>query len=213
MVNQFCYLGNIISAGGEAEASTIARIRSGWKSFRVLLLVLASRVISFRIKGRLYAACVRSIMVYSSEIWPLEVDDITRSFKADMMTFRWMCNVSLRDGRSSDELRDRLGIPDITEVLCRNRLRWFGHVTRMDADNPASACRHVEVEGKRKQGIPRKTWSQLVSNDFRKMKLKSQLAQDRRLKRRIIVRPRPTHASMETDANDDDDDELNGNMS
>ena len=34
-----------------------------------------------------------------------------------------MCNVSLKNSRSSDELRDRLGIPDITEVLRKNRLR------------------------------------------------------------------------------------------
>ena len=47
---------------------------------------------------------------------------------------------------------------------------------RMDAGNPASACRHVMVEGKREKGRPRKTWSQLVSNDLRKMKLKPELA-------------------------------------
>ena len=68
------------------------------------------------------------------------------------MMIRWMCSVSLKDGRSSEELRDRLGNPDITEVLCKNRLRWFGHVTRLDVGNPASACRHVGVEGKREQG-------------------------------------------------------------
>ena len=70
-----------------------------------------------------------------------------------------MCNVNSKDGRSSGELRDRLGILDITEVLRKNRLRWFGHVTKMDVGNPASACRHVVVESKRKQGSPKKTWS------------------------------------------------------
>ena len=29
VVNQFCYLGDVISAGGGAEASTIARLRFG----------------------------------------------------------------------------------------------------------------------------------------------------------------------------------------
>ena len=75
------------------------------------------------------------------------------------MIIRCMCNVSFKDGRSSDELRDKLGIPDITEMLRKNRLRWFGHVQRMDVSNPASACRHVMVEGKHEQGRPRKTWS------------------------------------------------------
>ena len=111
-----------------------------------------------------------------------------------------MCNASLKDGRSSNELRDRLRIPNITEVLCKNRLRWFGHVMRMDAGNLASACRHIVIEGKREQGRPRKKWSQLISNDLRRMKLNPKLAQDRRLWRRAIMRPRPTHAGMETDA-------------
>ena len=70
----------------------------------------------------------------------------------------------------------------------------------MDAGNPASACRHVVVEGKREQGRPKKTWFQLISNDLRKMKLNPKLAPDRRLWRRTIMRPRSTHASMETDA-------------
>ena len=85
MVNQFCYLGDMISAGGGTEVSTIACVRSGWKSFRVLLPLLASRVISLKTKGRLYAACVRSVMVYGSETWPLKVEDMTRISRADKM--------------------------------------------------------------------------------------------------------------------------------
>ena len=127
-------------------------------------------------------------MIYGSETWPLKVEDITRISKVDKVMIRWMCNVSLKDDRSSDELRDKLGIPDITEVLCKNRLRWFGHVMRMDAGDPARACKHVEVEGKQKQGGPKKR-SQLVSNNLRKMKLNPELAPDHRLWRRAIIRP------------------------
>ena len=123
MINQFCSLWDMIRAGGGAEASTIVRVRSGWKSFRVLLPLLASRIISLKTKRRLYAACVRSVMVYGSETWSLKVEDITRISRADKLMIRWMCNVSLKDGSSFDELWDRLGIPDITKVLRRNRLR------------------------------------------------------------------------------------------
>ena len=37
---KFCYLGDMISAGGGAEESRIARIRCGWKKFRELLPLL-----------------------------------------------------------------------------------------------------------------------------------------------------------------------------
>ena len=40
----------------------------------------------------------------------------------------------------------------------------------MDVGNLASACRHVVVESKREQGGPKKTWSQLMSNDLRRIK-------------------------------------------
>ena len=67
----------MIIAGGGAEASTIARVRSGWKSFRVLLPLLTSRVISIETKGCFFAACVRSVVVYGRETWPLKEENIT----------------------------------------------------------------------------------------------------------------------------------------
>ena len=117
-----------------------------------------------------------------------------------------MCSASLKNGRSSDELRDRLGIPDITEVLCKNRLRWFGQVMRMDAGNPASACRHAMVEGKREQVGLRKTWLQIISNDLRRMKLYAELAQDCRSWRRAIMTPCSPMLAWKQTQNDYDDD-------
>ena len=32
--DKFCYLGDMLDAGGGAESSTVTRVRSGWKKFR-----------------------------------------------------------------------------------------------------------------------------------------------------------------------------------
>ena len=66
-VDRFCYLGDMISAVGGAEESLVARARSGWKSFRDLLPVLTCMVFSLCSKGRVYQACVRSVMLYGCE--------------------------------------------------------------------------------------------------------------------------------------------------
>ena len=39
-VQQFCYLGDMLSAGGGAEASSVTRTRCAWKKFLELLLIL-----------------------------------------------------------------------------------------------------------------------------------------------------------------------------
>ena len=74
-VDKFCYLGDMIGAGGGVEAAVIARIRSGWKKFSELLPRLTSKGTSSRLKGKLYAACVRSVMLYGSETWVIKKED------------------------------------------------------------------------------------------------------------------------------------------
>ena len=179
VVNQFCYLGDMLSAGGGAEASTVARVRSGWKKFRELLPLLTSRTFSHKVKGRLYTACVRSAMLYGSETWPLKQEDLSRVIRTDMQMIRWMCNVSLSDRKSSEELRNRLHIPNIVDLLRQKRLRWYGHVQRMMEDNPVRQVTLLDVDGTRKRGRPRKTWHQLVRSDLNQLNLEPGLAQDR----------------------------------
>ena len=75
VVDKFCYLGDMLDAGGGAESSTVTRVRSGWKMFRELLPLLTTKTISLKVKGELYAACVRSVMLYGSETWPIKVEE------------------------------------------------------------------------------------------------------------------------------------------
>ena len=75
----------MIIPGVGAKASTIACVRSGWKSFRVLLPLLASRIILLETKRHLYAAYIRSVMVCDSETRTLKKEDNSR---ADKMMIR-----------------------------------------------------------------------------------------------------------------------------
>ena len=55
------------------DLAATPRIRNGWM-FREFLSFLRSRAPPFEMKGRLYASCVRSRMIYGSETRPLLVD-------------------------------------------------------------------------------------------------------------------------------------------
>ena len=46
--------------------------------------------------------------------------------RAERMTVRHMCGVTVKDKKSSEELRQRRGIDSVSDVIRRSRLRWFG---------------------------------------------------------------------------------------
>ncbi len=47
----------------------------------------------------------------------------------------------MKDKVPAVELRRRLGVESVVEVMRRGRLRWFGHVERKEVDDWVSACR------------------------------------------------------------------------
>ena len=67
VVDKFCYLGDILSVDGDADAPVEARIRIGLNKFRQLVPLLTNRDMSLIIRGRLYSSCVRSSMLHGSE--------------------------------------------------------------------------------------------------------------------------------------------------
>jgi len=56
-VDKFCYLGDILSVDGDADAAVENGIRIGWKKFRQLLPLLTSKDTSLKLRGRLYSSC------------------------------------------------------------------------------------------------------------------------------------------------------------
>ena len=79
-----------------------------------------------------------------------------------MRMVRWMCGVKLKDRVSNKELRERLGMVDITSLLQQNRLRWYGHVLRKDDNDWVKKCMEYEVVGFRPRGRPKRTCLEVV---------------------------------------------------
>jgi len=55
LVDKFCYLGDMLSVDGDADAVVENRIRIGWNKFRQLVPVLTNKDISLKVRGRLYS--------------------------------------------------------------------------------------------------------------------------------------------------------------
>ena len=196
-VEKFCYLGDTIGCGGGAEEASRTRVRCAWGKFNELSPILAARGASLNLKGKIYKVCVQSVLMYGSETWPMKVDDLHRLERAERMMVRWMCGVSLKAHRLTEDLYKSLGVESVFEVVRRRRLRWFGHVERKNRDAWVSACRYIQVEGVKPRGRGKKTWGECVAEDMRSAGLRNEDAQDRVVWKSCISGKRLTRASME----------------
>ena len=199
-VKSFCYLGDTVDAGGGVDAAVTARIRSGWNKFRELRPFLTSRAPSLKTKGTVYASCIRSCMTYGCETWAMKVEHEIKMERAESRMLRWMCGVSLKDKRRNEDLRKETGIENIRTIIRRARLRWFGHVFRMDDTNEVKKVMNMQVEGRTPVGRPKLTWEKVVDEDIKRLKWKKEDANDREKWRNMVRDVQPQQTGM-PDAN------------
>ena len=62
LVDKFCYLGDMIGAGGGVEEATRTRIKCAWDKFRELAPILTKRGVSLKIKGKIFKICVQRVL-------------------------------------------------------------------------------------------------------------------------------------------------------
>ena len=71
---------------------------------------------------------------------------------------RWMCGVSMKDRKTSEELRELVGVEPITTVIKSRRLRWYEHVMRKSDEDWVKKRMEYRVESRTPVGRPARTW-------------------------------------------------------
>ena len=133
-VDSFCYLGDMLSAGGGCMAAATARCKCAWGKFWENLPLLTAKPVPFNLRGRLFSSNVRSSMLHGTETWPMTSDALHRLCRNDRAMIRWICGVKPSDDPSMDDLHAKLGICDLAILVRERRLRWFGHVMRSNGE-------------------------------------------------------------------------------
>ena len=171
VVASFCYLGDMISAGGGCEIAVTTRVKTAWKKFRELLPFLTSGHLSYKTSGHVYSSCVRSTMLHVSETWPLTKTNLQRLQHNDRAMIRQICSNKPEDVATvrSSKLPAKLQLEDLDLTLREGRLRWFVHVEH-SSGAIKTAC-DIQIEGRRGARRPKLTWKKLIEKDCREWKL------------------------------------------
>ncbi|CAH8662896.1 unnamed protein product [Schistosoma haematobium] len=168
-VDNFTYLGSLISPNGLVSDEISARIRKARLAFAKLRHLWRRRDIRLSIKGRVYCAAVRSVLIYGSETWPLRVEDTRKLLVFDHRCLRNIAGVCWDHRVSNSEVRRMVLENDgksVDEVMNLHRLRWLGHVLRMPEYR---LPRHAMLSGigdcwKKVRGGQTKTWHQCLKS-------------------------------------------------
>ena len=91
----------LLGCGGGVEDAVRTRVKCASGKFRELESLLTLRGMSLKLKGKIDAVCILSVLVYGSETWALKVVDMQRLKRTERMMIRWMCGVTLKDRKSS----------------------------------------------------------------------------------------------------------------
>jgi len=97
-----------LDADGGCDSAVTARVRSAWKKFCEYLPILSRTGFSLKLKGKVYATCVRSCLMHGSETWPMNVQHELKMNRTEINMIRWMCGVKLNERKKSEELRELL---------------------------------------------------------------------------------------------------------
>ena len=87
----------------------------------------------------------------------LNEEDVIRLERNDVMIVRWMCNVSLEEMISPEELRTRLKLKSVRECLQHRRMEWFGLLERKEESVWSSKGKTFKVSESFPRGRPSKS--------------------------------------------------------
>ena len=103
----------------------------------------------------MYNQCVIPLLLYGSETWTLYRYYVKQLRTIQQRHLRFILKIKWNHFITNDEVLSRAQTVDIETTLVRNRLRWLGHVGRMDNDRPVKELLFGELEdGTRQVGRP-----------------------------------------------------------
>jgi hypothetical protein len=113
------------------------------------------------------------LLACGSETWVLSQSDEARLGVFERKVLRAIFAPTNDNGewriKYNDELYTLYKDSDTSTYIKINRLRWAGHVSRLEEQNPARRVFSAVVEGRRQKGRPKLRWEEGVTGDAKKL--------------------------------------------
>ena len=124
-----------------------------------------------KLKGRLFAAFVLSVLLYNSEIWVIGKGEMKALEGKVVYLMRKVVGEKVRkeeegDRLSNQKLREMLGLEPVEEMIRKRRLQWVAHSARRGQSDLTWRGMRREVED------PKSGWGEQLRKDWSELEVK-----------------------------------------
>lgn len=170
VVTDFVYLGSILSENGSLDNEISSRIQKAAVSFGKLEGRLWSKHnITLETKISVYRACILTVLLYASESWTTYRSQIKLLERFHQKCLRHISNIKWQDKIPDTEVLEKTNIPSIEMLIFKARLRWTGHLVRMEDDRIPKQLFYGELKsGKRKASKPKLRFKDCLKDTLKK---------------------------------------------
>ncbi|XP_045454782.1 uncharacterized protein LOC123664232 [Melitaea cinxia] len=129
-VDEYVYLGQIISLKDLTSKEVEKRIGNAWKRFWSLREIFKNEEISMAIKRKLFNTCIVPILTYGCQTWSL-----TKAQTKKLETCQNAMNRSMMGKKLSDKIRittikNYTKTNNVTVIIKKLKWKWAGHTVR-----------------------------------------------------------------------------------
>lgn len=169
VVDKFTYLGSTISSNLSLDAGLNLRIgKSASTMARLTKRVWDNPMLTLNTKMKVYQACVLSTLLYGSEAWTLYTHQERRLNAYHMRNLRRLLGITWQDRISNADVLAQAGMLSMFATLSQRRLRWLGHVCRMDDGRIPKDILYGELAtGTRPTGRPALRYKDVCKRDLK----------------------------------------------
>jgi exonuclease III len=167
-VSQFKYLGSVLVADGRLDVELKIRKGRALGRFKQFEKMWGTKHLSVVTKVKCYKAYVLPILLFGSECWALTKEQLQVLERVHTSCLRSILRVRLSDRHRNEHIRKSCGVATLSAYITATRLRWLGHVGRMERGRLPHVALFSSLHGemKRKVGRPRQTWEKCILADL-----------------------------------------------
>ena len=180
-VAKFVYLGGCLTETGSIEGELTARKGNALARFGQFERLWGVKNLSLKVKVSCYKAYVLPILLFGSETWALTQKQLLMLERVHTSCLRRILGVRVCDRHRNVHVRGVCGIASLAAILRAYRLRWLGHVCRMDEGRLPRIALFSSLFGvkkRAKRGKPPTRWEDCVRADLQALGFEGQEWED-----------------------------------